>query len=59
MPVIINDFEVVALPPPDRQEERARAIAPREQGPPPPPRPEDLERIRRRFAQRRLRLWAD
>ncbi len=59
MPVIINDFEVVALPPPAQPEVPRRQPQAEEAAPPPPPRPEDLERIVRRFAQRRLRLWAD
>ncbi len=58
MPVIINDFEVVALPPP-KQGEAAKEPQAKENLPPPPPRPEDLESIMRRFLQRRLRLWAD
>jgi hypothetical protein len=59
MTVIINDFEVV-VPAPNPE-----PPAPQTQGLSQasnlyqPPRPEDIERILRRFAQRRLRLWAD
>ncbi len=58
MPVIINDFEVVTLPPP-KQGQRPGNAQPEQVAPPPPPRPEDVERTLRRFVQRRLRLWAD
>lgn len=58
MPVIINDFEVVASPPP-KQDQAPKKTQMKETVPAPPPRPEDLERILRRFVQRRLRLWAD
>ncbi len=59
MAIIINEFEVVA-PPPGQREQTPRE-QPRSAGnqPPQPPRPEDIERIIRRFEQRRLRLWAD
>jgi hypothetical protein len=59
MAIIINEFEIVSPPP--GQSEQAPRERPAAEGPqaPQPPRPEDIERIMRRFAQRRLRLWAD
>ena len=59
MAIIINDFEIVS-PPPNGQEQPAGTTRPPErQENVPPLRPEDLELMLRRFAQRRLRLWAD
>lgn len=58
MPVIINDFEVVALPTP-KQDQTSRESQAEHNTPPPPPSPEDLERLLQRFVQRRLRLLAD
>jgi hypothetical protein len=58
MPVIINDFEVVTAAP-TQQDQHLKEPQAAPSGPPPPPRPEDLERIQRRFVQRRVRLWAN
>ncbi|MGA7730501.1 MAG: hypothetical protein WCD37_04415 [Chloroflexia bacterium] len=58
MPVIINDFEVVAPPPPNQEQKAIKAQA-EQAAPPSPPRPEDVAHILGRFAQRRKRLEAD
>ncbi len=57
MPVIINDFEIVAEPPADnrganapvQQQELAQTAL----------RPEDIERVIRHFIERRARIVAD
>jgi hypothetical protein len=66
MPIIINEFEIVtpqgeqsgdnAGSRPERQQTEASAgEQPRSE----PLRPEDVERVMRRFYLRRVRLWAD
>lgn len=66
MPIIINEFEITA-PQGEQPQSEADPQAGRRQpvprpGPQPSPeslRPEDVERIMRRFYMRRTRLWAD
>ncbi len=58
MPVIINEFEVVA-PPPQRQQIGQEQPAETHTQPVTPPRPFEVELILSRLVQRRLRLWAD
>ncbi len=60
MPIIINDFEIVVEPKPTSRDSQPGRT--RQDGTPTlslPLRPEDIERIMRRFAQRRERLHAD
>jgi hypothetical protein len=59
MAVIINEFEVVAPPPGQSAQPPSEQPAVQQNQPPQPPKPEDVERIMNRFAQRQLRLWAD
>ena len=63
MKMIINEFEIAA---PAADEKANREAAPRpapvaqaDTATTPPLRPEDVEQVLRRLAQRRLRLWAD
>ena len=58
MPIIINDFEVVA-PPESREQPGMKKPAPAHAQQANPPRPDDVELIVHRMIQRRLRLWAD
>ena len=66
MPIIINEFEITA--PRDEQPQSESGLQagrrqpeprPEAQLSPEPLRPEDIERIMRRFYMRRSRLWAD
>lgn len=57
MPVIINDFEIIAEPLPAPQE--ASPAQPAGQPEPPALHPEDIVRITRHEQQRRERLQAD
>lgn len=59
MAIIINEFEIVAPPVGQREQPPREQPATQPSQPPQPPRPEDVEQIMHRFAQRRLRLWAD
>jgi hypothetical protein len=59
MAIIINEFEIVAPPTTPREQPPRETRATQPDQSPQPPRPEDIERIVRRFARRRLRLWAD
>jgi hypothetical protein len=59
MPIIINDFEVVVEPKPVQRSQAGEAQQKGEAGSLWEPRPEDIEQIIRRFAQRRARLHAD
>ncbi len=56
MPVVINEFEIITdqPPAPQGQEQGAEAL----EGPPPAIRPEDIERILRRYRQRMARVRA-
>jgi len=56
MPVIVNDFEVVAEPAPPVAEAAAEAGA---QAPPAAPTPHDFEIINRRQQERAARVRAD
>ena len=58
MPIIINDFEVVA-PPESHEQPGMKKPAPAHAQQADPPRPDDVELIVHRMIQRRLRLWAD
>jgi hypothetical protein len=57
MPVIINEFEIIATPPPAPagQEQTPQTAAEAQ----PPLRPEDIERIQRRYQRRMERIRAD
>jgi hypothetical protein len=55
MPIIINEFEIVTEPPP----ERAQAETPLPAETPSPLHPEDIVRIERRDRERRSRIRAD
>jgi hypothetical protein len=60
MPIIINEFEIIT--PQGEQGGSGAQPGPRPaetQAQPPMLRPEDVERILRRFYLRRTRLWAD
>lgn len=58
MAVIINEFEIVATPPPAPAGPE-QAPAPQASKPTPQLRPEDIERIQQRQRQRLARVWAD
>lgn len=60
MPIIINDFEVIVEPKPTSRDSHSGGTQ-QEEGSAPPLqlRPQDIERIMRRFMQRRERLHAD
>ncbi len=57
MPVIINDFEIVAEPPADNR--GANAPVQQQEWAQTALRPEDIERIIRHFIERRQRIVAD
>jgi hypothetical protein len=60
MSIIVNEFEIVAPQPQIREQQTTgRPANLSQQQNPPEMRPEDVERILRHFARRRLRLWAD
>lgn len=54
MSVIINDFEVVVEPPPERPGPAEAPTAPA----PEPLKPEDVRRVMRRRSERLSRVWA-
>ncbi len=57
MPIIINEFEIVAEPPALQAAPDASREPPA--GTPPALHPEDIVRIERHNRARMLRLWAD
>ncbi len=59
MPIIINDFEVVVEPKPTQGSQTAETQQKDETGSLWEPRPEDIEQVIRRLAQRQSRLQAD
>ena len=54
MPVIINEVEVIAPPPPKEQQRDMNAANVK----PPGPTPADIYRVTRKLIERRLRLQA-
>jgi hypothetical protein len=56
MPIVINEFEIVAAPPSATTPADPQANTTSE---PLPPRPEDIERIETWHRRRLARLWAD
>jgi hypothetical protein len=57
MPVVINEFEIIAEPPPGSEE--TEGPQPEETAPPGVLRPEDLVRIYQHHQRRVARVWAD
>jgi hypothetical protein len=57
MPVIINDFEIISVPPPTPAEQHDAIPAPKQENPM-TIRTEDIERIQQRLQQRLARVWA-
>jgi hypothetical protein len=57
MPIIINDFEIITTPPPAPG--GADQPPPAQSQEPPMLRPQDIERIQRRYEQRLERVRAD
>ncbi len=58
MPVIVNEFEVIADAPAAQTGSATQPVAP-SAAPAPPPTPEAVEQLMRRALARRLRLLAD
>jgi hypothetical protein len=59
MSIIINEFEIVAPPAPREQPGGTQPGPAAQTQPAQTPRPEDVELVMQRLAQRRMRLWAD
>jgi hypothetical protein len=57
MPIIINEFEIIANPPPAPEAQRQSPQVPAQVQP--TLRPEDIERVQRYHCQRRERIRAD